>query len=215
MSVRSRLVTLCVIAAWLFTSCGIGMDDQPRPLGERPSTTTTSVAPTQGSGQGNVVLYYTKEGSILPAAFESPGRTLGDIIRAQLAAPSTSATIPGLGTSIPSGTELIGVEREGKQIWVNLSSDFDNVVATSRAQALGQIVMAVSHVVVVDNIFFQIDGNDTMVSSPVRGDIESVNACDFRSLLGKPDEWMFDLPEQSMTLLRARHTQLEKDCHIS
>lgn len=191
------------------------MDDKPRPLGERPTTTTTSIAPTQGSGQGNVVLYYTKEGSILPAAFESPGRTLGDIVRAQLSAPSAAAPIPGLGSSIPSGTELIGVEREGKQIWVNLSSDFDNVVATSRAQALGQIVMAVSHVVAVDDIFFQIDGKDTMVSSPVRGDTESVNACDFRSLLGKPDEWMFDLPEQSMTLLRARHTQLENDCPVS
>ena len=219
----------CGLAAltWLLVACGVDVDSAPRAVHTEASTTTTSaVAPdepdeansttTSGlspGGRAEAVLYYVRESTLLPVLDELPDRGLDSTLNALLQPPDGSVAMVGLGTSIPAGTELLDVTRSDGMLRINLSDAFDNVVGRSRQQAIGQLVLTATQISYVDDVTFEVDGEQITVSSPSRGDRTVVDACDFRSLLATVDDASdASLPFESLEVLEERRVELDHEC---
>ena len=184
-----RLVTAAVLvgdrAVGARARCGVGFDDEPRALQEEASTTTVASSPSVG--RLTTVLYYVREGALVPVEQELPDRSPATLLTALVpAAPPTRHRAGHLAS--PPGTELLGTRRDGDRLTVDLSSEFDNVVGLSRQQAIGQMVLTVTEQDAVERLEFQVDGKTITVSSPLRGDTTVVDACDFAALLASPDD---------------------------
>ena len=211
MSTRRLAASLTGLLVVSLAACGVDVDSAPRPVQTEPSTTTTSSLPE--SGRAEVVLYYVREGTLLPVIDELPNRGLESTLRALLQPPDGSVAMVGLGTSIPAGTELIDVDRRDAVLRINLSEAFDNVVGRSRQQAIGQLVLTVTQVSHVDDVTFEVGGEQISVSSPSRGDRTIVDACDFRALLATVDDATeASLPFESLTVLAERRAELDREC---
>lgn len=198
-----------VSIAVLVTACGIGVDDEPRALDvtSTTSTSTTSLSP----GPANALLYYVQDGALMPIDRELPNRSLRTVLESLLQGPTEF--IKGLGTSIPSGTELLSVRQEGRNATIDLSSAFDNVVGVSRQQAIGQMVMTVTGVANAGTVEFEVSGKPITVSSPERGDSSAVGPCDFNRLLATDeDATEAHLPEPVADQLRFRREALNATC---
>lgn len=204
------LVALAVVALLGTVGCGVGFDDEPRSLQSEASTTTIADSPTEG--RLAAVLYYVREGALLPVLEDLPDRTPSTL----LSALATPPVANGLGTSIPAGTEVLGTARDGDRLTVDLSSEFDNVVGLSRQQAIGQMVLTVTEQGSVDQLEFQVDGETLTVSSPLRGDTTVVTACDFAALLASPDDAASaGLSAEAISDLDERRTELAETCEQS
>ena len=214
MSIRrsaALLVPLLAVVPLLAAACGVDVDSAPRPVRTEPSTTTTSSVPE--SGRAEVVLYYVREGTLLPVIEEVSDRGLESTVQALLQPPDGTVAWAGLSTSIPAGTELIDMDRRDGVLRINLSEAFDNVVGRSRQQAIGQLVLTATQVSHVDDVTFEVDGEQITVSSPTRGDRTVVDACDFRSLLATVDDTSeARLPYASLEVLNERRIELDEQC---
>lgn len=208
---RVPLGTTVALAALtsVLGACGIGVDDEPRAIQEEASTTTVAASPSVGS-LGTVV-YFVREGSLIPVEQELPDRSPSSLLSA-LAQPPRG-TSAGLGTSVPAGTEVLGATRDGDRLVVDLSAEFGNVVGLSRQQAIGQMVLSVTEQGPIDTVEFTVDGATLVVSSPQRGDTTEVGECDFAALLASPDDLRdVDLPARSIEDLERRRSVLAETC---
>ena len=206
------VAAMVLVATALVAACGVDVDTAPRPVVSESSTTTTSVAPS--GGRSPVVLYYVREGTLLPVIEELPDSGLQSTFTALLQPPAGAATVAGLGTSIPAGTELIDLERSSGQLRINLSAAFDNVVGLSRQQAIGQMVLTATEASEIDEVVFEVDGDQITVFSPARGDRTEVDACDFRSLLATVDvAGDALLPSDATKVLMERRIELDRECN--
>jgi hypothetical protein len=186
LSRRPTLAWLALGAVLGLAGCGIGVDERPRALDVEVTSTTTPDSPT--TGPISAVLYFSSADLLFPVRQELPSRTIESVLSGVLQGPPEGQQLGGLGNSVPSGTELLGVQRDNGEVVVNLSSSFDNVVGIVRQQAIGQMVMSVTDQFDVDTMAFEVDGRTLTVGSPTRGDVTEVTACDYRSLLPGPDE---------------------------
>ncbi len=209
-TVRRTLGAALVAASVALGGCGLGFDDQPRALQEEASTTTVADSPS--GGRLTTVLYFVREGALVPLEQELPDRSPATLLSA-LAQPPEPGAVDGLGTSIPAGTELVDTERDGELLRVDLTSEFDNVVGLSRQQAIGQMVLTVTQQSAVERLEFLVDGETITVASPLRGDTTVVDECDFAALLASPDDVDgAGLPASSIQDLDERREQLAADC---
>ena len=164
-------------------ACGIASDDSPRPLAI--ATTSTTEAPsTATSGGTAAVLYYLRDGKLVPdheiAAGPNPRhrderaverRRIGrSPARHRYRDPDGQSTLKDLSEGTDA-TEL------------NLSSEFENVVGPKRQQAIAQLVMTATEFPDIDSLRFEVNDKVLQVTSPTRGDTTTVNACDFALLL--------------------------------
>lgn len=203
-------LTAAVVAATVLGACGVGFDDDPRALQEEASTTTVASSPSVG--RLTTVLYFVREGALVPVEQELPDRSPETLLTA-LSQPPDAAADSGLGTSLPAGTELLGTSRTGDLLTVDLSNEFDNVVGLSRQQAIGQMVLTVTQQGAVQRLEFQVEGETITVSSPLQGDTTVVDACDFADLLASSDELAgAALPPQSLQDLDDRRSELDDSC---
>jgi spore germination protein GerM len=207
------LLTLATAAAVavLAAACSIGGDSQPRALAV--STTTTEVQSTPSSGEAAAVLYFVRDGKLVPVARSVPDRQLATVLGALMKNPVPVERIEGLGTSIPTGTELKGLRQDGDTVSVDLSKAFENVVGPSRQQAIAQMVMTATEFPDVRSLRFSVDGKPVQVTSPTRGDTATVTACDYESLLPSADEAAeADLDAPTTQRLDVRREGLAKRC---
>lgn len=202
-----------LVAVVLAAACGVGVDDQPRALPLTETTTTTATSPS--SGRFTSVLYLLREGKLMPLIRELPDPSLETTLVALLRPPRSDQGPSLLSTSIPSGTELLGVQRRNGRVVVDLSADFDNVVGLSRQQAIAQMVMTITEQAPDDPVEFQVEGETITVSSPSRGDVSAVGQCDFASLLASLDEAITaGLPAPALIELDARQGELDGSCQV-
>jgi hypothetical protein len=184
MRLRRAWAAASLVAAVLAAaSCGVTLDDAPRALGLPPTTTTA--APSPAAGQHPVTAYYVSEAQLVPLTKLLPDRSIETVIGSLLEPPGDG--LRGLASSIPPGTRLVGLQREGDQVAVNLSEEFDNVVGVSRQQAVGQIVMTLTELDGIGEVMFRVAGQDVLVTSPLRGDTDVVGECDYASMLMAAD----------------------------
>jgi hypothetical protein len=170
-----------VLGLVLTSSCGLSVDDSPRPLELPATTTTTATTEEQSEGGDPAIVYQVTDGGLVAVTRDVKGGDARSLLGAVLS-PGDSETA-GPTTAIPAGTSLLGVSRAGSRMTVDLSEEFDNVVGTSRQLAIGQIVMTLTELSDVTLVAFRVEGRGVSVSSPARGDRELVTECDFASLL--------------------------------
>lgn len=207
---KHRLAGLLAVVLAV-TSCGVSVDESPRAL-ELPRTTTT-VGATPSTGRFETPLYYVAESELLPVIEDLSDRGLDTVVRALLEPHTDADGTTGLGSSIPAGTELLGVERRQRALVVDLSEAFDNVVGVSRQQAIGQIVLTVTDSTGIDTVTFRVEGRPVTVSSPVRGDSPSVGPCDYQPLLGGLQTGIdAGLPVRALEKLADRLADLGEEC---
>lgn len=194
--------------AILAAGCGVGVDESPRPLDIEASTTTVAESPSDG--QLSTVLYYVRDGKLLPLERELPDRTASTVINALTQSPSPA--VAGVGTSLPAGTRVLETVRGGDRLVVDLSQDFDTVVGLARQQAIGQMVMSITRGPTHD-VEFRLEGRPLTVSSTSRGDTTVVDQCDFEDLLAVPEgEAVQGLAASSIQELERRHADLDDQC---
>jgi hypothetical protein len=199
-------------AAGLLTACGIEADSSPRDLAVSTSTSTTT--PSATAGNSPTVLYFAQGKNLVPITRSLPERSDEATLQSVLKPPTPSEGID-LSSSIPAGTELLGLERNGERLRVDLSKAFEGVVGPDRQQAIAQIVLSETGAPGgsgSERLTFTIDGDPFKVTSPSRGDVSEVTECDFVSLLAEPGGEGVDVSPVQETLLRLRHEELNRRC---
>jgi hypothetical protein len=208
------VLALMVVAALvgpLAAACSIDTDSTPRGLVVSTTTTEAESSPTSGGATG--VLYYVRDGKLVPVSRSLPDLTPTTVTSALLGTPEPLERVAGLSSSIPTGTELLGLQVDGDTVEVNLSKDFENVVGTGRQQAIAQMVMTLTEFSDVSAVRFLVDGKPVQVTSPTRGDTTSVGDCDYESLLTTEDEARDgDLDVATTQRLDQRRTALANTC---
>lgn len=209
-SVLAALV-LAGVCAVVVTACSISGDDRPRELAV--STTTTQVAATPTSGGATAVLYFVRDGKLIPVTRSLPDRRVGTVLGTLFETPEPVERIKGLGSSIPAGTELLGLQTDGDTLSVNLSKDFENVVGTARQQAIAQMVLTATEFPQINSLRFLVNGRPVQVTSPTRGDTATVTDCDYASLLPTAEDVKdADLDAATTERLNQRRDALAKGC---
>jgi hypothetical protein len=201
------LLGLC--ALFVAAGCGIGVDSEPRAL--PLSTTTSTTAAPESSGDAPSIIYVVQTERLVPLTRSLETRT-PEAVMGSLLVPPTSAEGTRLSSSIPAATELLGLRLDSGTLFVDLSSDFEDVVGPARQQAIGQVVLSETLLPDVDRLSFSIDGDLLQVTSPDRGDVDVVDECDYASLLADPDAEETELSEGQTALLRLRREDLDQRC---
>ena len=205
-------LSLAAVMATSVIACGIASDDSPRPLAI--ATTSTTVAPiTATSGGTSAVLYYLRDGKLVPITKSLPDRTLGTVMNALLNDAESDDLPPGTGTAIPMGSTLKDLSEGTDATELNLSSEFENVVGPKRQEAIAQLVMTATEFPDIDSLRFEVNDKVLQVTSPTRGDTTTVNACDFALLLPTAEQAEgSQLPASAIERLNLRRQDLEKNC---
>jgi len=203
---------LAVVMATSVISCGIASDDSPRPLAIA-TTSTTEGPSTATSGGTAAVLYYLRDGKLVPITKSLPDRTLGTVMNALLNDAESDDLPPGTGTAIPMGSTLKDLSEGTDTTELNLSTEFENVVGPKRQEAIAQLVMTATEFPDIDSLRFEVNDKVLQVTSPTRGDTTTVTACDFALLLPTPEQAEgSQLPASAIERLNLRRQDLEKNC---
>jgi germination protein M len=81
------------------------------------------------------------------------------VMQALLAGPTLEEADQAITTMIPAGTEVLGVEVQGSEATVNLSSEFESGGGSlSMTLRVAQVVYTIAQLPDVDTVRFQIDG---------------------------------------------------------
>jgi hypothetical protein len=204
---------LAATAALLLAACGIRADDQPRALPVPPSTTAPAAPATTG-GSASAVLWYVDDQRLVPAPRALTDRSLGTALGALL---EPGAALEGaLSNSIPAGTRLRELQLDEGVLGIDLSGSFQELAGTARQLAIGQLVLTATEDREVEEVRFLVDGEPVLTSSPERGDVTSVTACDFAPLLPSAEEaTAAQLSSTTVERLDQRRSELERDCPSS
>lgn len=210
-----RLVAaaVAIAVALAVTACGISEDSSPRALAVTTSTTEPPSTPT--SGGTLAVLWFVKEGNLVPVTRSLPDRRPSTVISALLDGPGAGERVSGVSTSIPTGTELRGVELDGttRTLQTSVSRAFENVVGPAKQLAIAQLVLTATELSEVDDARFVVGSQSIQVPSPTRGDTAVVDDCDYRSLLPTDTAAReLGLSGATLEILRARRVDLAQSC---
>jgi germination protein M len=175
--VRYPIVILSVILAALLgfalASCGSGAQSVgPAPTGQdvggESVLTDTGPAETNTSGgtqtSGDVVHYkvWFHRGEQLYVVSREHAATPGigsAAVTDLLAGPSTREHDAGVGTQIPDGTELLGLNIDNGIATVDLTSEYESGGGTgSMTMRLAQVVCTVDQFPTVKGVLFELDG---------------------------------------------------------
>jgi hypothetical protein len=212
--VRASVAAAVALGATLLVAtaaCSIGSDDEPRALAV--STTTTSLPATPTSGEATAVLYYLRDGHLIPVSLSLPDRQVQTVVETLFEAPEPGLDSLDLTTSVPVDTQLTDLQLEDGTLTLDLSEEFDNVVGPSRQQAIAQIVMTATEFPEVERVRFRVDGDPMQVATPTRGDTSLVSACDYASLLPDPAQVeSVGLGSATLQRLQLRTSKLESTC---
>lgn len=130
-----------------------------------PSTTSTTAPPP-----AQVVVYFMMDGTgnvnrpgpfLVPVVREATSNDLEATLTALFARPTADETqmIPAMSTSIPDGTQLLGVDVAGGVATIDLSGDFASGGGSfSMMTRLAQVVYTATRFENVDCVRFEFDG---------------------------------------------------------
>lgn len=181
------MIRSVALAAWLSLSivaCAVPLDPVPEmvevDLGD-PPVVERDVA-------GDLVavsLYLVEEGSIVAVTRDlTPPADVMSVLGSLLSGTTEPEERTGLRTSIPSGTRLLAVDRDGSTVRLDISRDFAAVGGEEELLAVAQIVLTATGIEGVDSVLFDLEGVPTDVPLP-NGALSDrpVNAANYRALL--------------------------------
>jgi germination protein M len=126
-----------------------------------PDTTSpdTTVAPTLPAETVRVAAYFVRDERLAVVGRDVSGWDGVPVMEALLAGPTVTEADLGITTMIPDGTEVLGVNVQGSEATVNLSSEFESGGGSlSMTLRVAQVVYALTQLPDVDTVRFQIDG---------------------------------------------------------
>lgn len=126
-----------------------------------PDTTVapTTVAPTLPAETVTVAAYFVRDEHLVVVGRDVAAWEGVPVMEAVLAGPTIVEADLGITTMIPDGTEVLGVEVQGSEATVNLSSEFESGGGSlSMTLRVAQVVYALTQLPDVDTVRFQIDG---------------------------------------------------------
>lgn len=179
---RDRLFTwiaLTAVAAVMLLAAGCGADAtttslatstastgttaSPTSRTTAPLTTATSTtqtgAPTTAPTPSEVTVYLLRSERLAPVSRPVTGDAMEAAVQALLAGPSTGEEAEGYRTSIPEGTQLLGVEAQGDTATVDLSGSFAQGGGTlSMISRLGQLTYTLTEFEGITRVVLLLDG---------------------------------------------------------
>jgi spore germination protein GerM len=196
-------MALVASAVVMVASCGIPLDSTPRAMPGEPGG--QSATGQQSSGNTQAFVYLVLDSHLVPSARDVTARTPLAVLRATTQPLSADEAGRGLVSQIPKGTKVVSAEQTGDVVAVDLSHEFENVIGSSRQQAIGQFVFTATELPGVNELEFTVSGKPVQVSSTYRGDVRRVTPCDFFTLLPTPDT-----NTDGLTLEAARHVDVRR-----
>ncbi len=120
---------------------------------------STTVAPTLPAETVTVAAYFVRDEHLVVAGRDVVAWEGVPVMEAVLAGPTVTEADLGITTMIPDGTEVLGVNVQGSEATVNLSSEFESGGGSlSMTLRVAQVVYALTQLPDVDTVRFQIDG---------------------------------------------------------
>jgi len=155
---RRLLLTLLLLVA--VAACG---DDGDGTSGTTapPGSSATTVAPSTTSGGTTTVrAYFLRDEKVGPVARTADGPGVASAaLEALLAGPTEEEAGVGFSTTIPEGTELLGVTVEGGVATVDLSDEFAGGGGSlSMMGRVAEVVFTATQFPTVDGVAFQLEG---------------------------------------------------------
>ncbi|MGY6502633.1 MAG: GerMN domain-containing protein [Acidimicrobiales bacterium] len=165
--------TLAVLATLVLLAAGCGDDDTdtttttdgPPATDDTTTTTeaeTTTTTTTEGAETTDVSVYFL-DGEVLKVGYVRTVEGMGvaaAAVEELLAGPNTDDEALGLSTSIPDGTELLGLNIVDNQATIDLSGEFESGGGSLSMNArLAQVVYTVTQFPSVESVVLQLDGD--------------------------------------------------------
>jgi spore germination protein GerM len=197
----------------MVASCGIPLDSTPRAMPGEPGG--QSATGQQSSGNTQAFVYLVLDSHLVPSARDVTARTPIAVLRATTQPLSADEAGRGLVSQIPKGTKVVAAEQTGDVVAVDLSHEFENVIGSSRQQAIGQFVFTATELLGVNELEFTVSGKPVQVSSTYRGDVTRVTPCDFFTLLPTPDTDLAGLTPDAARRVDVRRRALMTRCPSS
>ena len=203
-AIASLAVVLAALLGIVAASCGVGSGAQSagsvptaEPGGDVSGTTAggsdTATAPdggqtsTGGAGQMTYQVWFTRGESlyVVTRTENSTPRVGTAALEALLEAPGPSEQAAGIGSQVPTGTQLLGLTVDNGIATVDLTSEFESGGGSaSMNMRIAQIVYTLTQFPTVKGVLFQLDGKpvDVLGGEGVVVD-HPVTRKDYRSLL--------------------------------
>ena len=158
-----RKIAVGLLAALFvaMTACGDDADTSSSTTTAAPTTTTagstTTAAPTD---QHQVRAYFLRDEKVGPVARQVTGdEVAAGALEGLLSGPTADEEEIGFTSTIPDGTELLGVDIEGRVATVDLSEEFGSGGGSlSMMGRVAQVVFTVTQFPTVDAVDFEIAG---------------------------------------------------------
>jgi hypothetical protein len=147
-----------VIGLLAVASCGVPIDDAPRPITQTtipPTEATPTTVPERGGKE--VAVYFLRGEQLERQGFPVEGDpSLQDAIGFVLGPPPEGTD--GLSTSVPPGTTLRGVDVADGVATVDLTNEISDVTSLAQKEAFAQIVFTTLAFPEVEAVRFLVEG---------------------------------------------------------
>jgi len=174
-----------LMVALLATACGVPLDSAPETIAVDLGDASELDLPV-GDDLAPVTFFLVEDGGLVPVTHELPLPISVESVTSFLVEGiDPTGNGPGLRTSIPTGTRVLGVERDGAVAEVDLSRDFAAVGGEEELLAVAQVVLTLTELDGVRAVAFELAGVATDVPLPDGAlSNDPVAADDYRSLIG-------------------------------
>jgi len=180
---RATVVVACALTALLsIAGCGIPRDSEPREVAVNSDLLGPTSSASVPSGEADVFVYFPVEGEELSRVGRKAENDSDPEfpLRHLLIGPTPEEREQKLSTSIPSGTELLGTERDGDKLIINLNKGIDSIQGKNLITAFAQLVFTATSVKgeQVVRVQFRVEGEDRLALTD-DGSLETVTVKNF------------------------------------
>lgn len=175
----------------LGVGCAIGPEAEPEPIRLPEDGLTVPLAPTapvDHDAETLVSLFLVdRDGIVRVTRVVRAPAGAAAVLDALLTAPTAAERTAGLGTAIPAGTGVRGVDVAEGIARVDLSQEFTRMGGSESILAVAQVVLSLTGLDEVDAVEFTIVGDQTSVPT-ADGELRDgpVDADDYTTLIASP-----------------------------
>jgi germination protein M len=157
---RTRAGAIVAIGAVLVFTSGCGDDDDGASTSTTDTSTTTSTTTEEPADETEVRAYFLRDEKVGPVAREATGDDVAaDAMEGLLAGPTEEEEELGFGSTIPAGTELLGVSVDEGIATIDLSDEFGSGGGSASMQGrVAQVVFTLTQFPTVDSVLFELEG---------------------------------------------------------
>ena len=155
--------SILLVVAFLISACGIPTDATPEAISVDLGD-PGGIEQATGPRLAAVSIYLVRDDRLVHVTRDlpSPAR-LSDVLESLVSGETEPEDRAGLRSSIPIGTELLGIHQDVNVATVDLSSDFAAVGGRQELLAVAQVVLTAMGIEGVDAVRFELEGTLTAV----------------------------------------------------